>query len=46
MDDERIYLKDISDNKIKVHLSYSINEEDNKIADDALVDFWSREILG
>jgi len=43
--DDKVYLTDASDNKIKVHITYSINEDDNKQADDALSKFWTRELL-
>jgi len=42
---DKVYLTDVSDNKIKVYISYSNNEGDNKQADDALTNFWTRELL-
>ncbi|RLL45407.1 hypothetical protein D8M04_11175 [Oceanobacillus piezotolerans] len=38
---EKVYLTDISDNKIKIHISYSTRKENRKKFDDAMTQFWT-----
>lgn len=44
-DENNVYLKDISNNKMKINLTFSKNKEDNKEAMNGLEIFWTEVFL-